>query len=198
MGNWGQEDQANQQEAFLSKYNIKEELASGVSCNVHRIEDKLTGQSYACKIINIDGPESNFKDAEGLTLLEQTLQEIEILKVVGNHENIVSFLGHFHSASKIYLMFEYCSRGDMFDLLSSEGRLDEARSAEYTGQLLEAIRHCHSLGVVHRDIKLENILMGQDGKIKLSDFGMARILRPDERLYGICGTPSYIAPEVWK
>ena len=195
MGNLGLEELGSQQEAFLSKYNIKEELASGLSSNVHRIEDKLTGQSYACKIINI---ESNFKDPEGLTLLEQTLQEIEILKTVGSHENIVSFLGDFHSVSQIYLMFEYCPRGDMFDLLSSEGRLDEARTAEYTTQLLEAIRHCHSLGVVHRDIKLENILIGQDGKIKLSDFGMARILRQDERLYGICGTPSYIAPEIWK
>lgn len=198
MGNLGQEAIDSQQEAFLSKYNIKEELASGVTSSVHRIEDKITGQSYACKIINIDGPERNFKDAEGLTLLEQTLQEIEILKVVGNHENIVSFLGDFHSASHIYLMFEYCPRGDLFDLLSSEGRLDEARTAEYSGQLLEAIRHCHSLGVVHRDVKLENILISQEGKIKLSDFGMARTLRQDERLYGICGTPSYIAPEVWK
>ena len=198
MGNWSQEEQTNQLEAFESKYNVKEELANGVTSNVHRIEDKQTGQSFACKIINNDQPEGNFKDAEGMTPLELALREIEILKVVGHHENIVSFLGDYHSASQIYLIFEYCSKGDIFDLLASEGRFDEARSGGYLSQLMEAVRHCHSLGVIHRDIKLENILIGQDGKIKLSDFGMSRILKPDERLYGICGTPSYIAPEVWK
>ena len=198
MGKGSQEELCNQSEAFLRKYSIKEEIASGVSSRVHRIEDNQTGQSFACKIITIDGPESNFKDAEGLTLLEQTLQEIEILKVVGNHENIVSFLGDFHSPGQIYLIFEYCSRGDIFDLLSSEGRLEEARAGEYFSQLVEAVSHCHSLGVIHRDLKLENILLGQDGRIKLSDFGLARLVRPEERLYGICGTPSYIAPEVWK
>ena len=174
MGNLGQEAIDSQQEAFLSKYNIKEELASGVTSSVHRIEDKITGQSYACKIINIDGPERNFKDAEGLTPLEQTLQEIEILKLLGSHENIVSFLGDFHSASQIYLVFEYCSRGDIFDLLSSEGRLDEARCAEYLSQLVEAVAHCHSLGVIHRDIKLENILLDSSGHIALTDFGLSR------------------------
>ena len=99
MGNWSQETHTNQSDAFLSKYIIKEKLASGVTSNVHRIEDRQTGQSYACKIINIDGPERNFKDAEGLTSLEQTLQEIEILKTLSCHENIVSFLGDFHRAS---------------------------------------------------------------------------------------------------
>ena len=190
----------NQLEDFFSKYIIKEELAQGLSSNVNRIEDKKTGQSFACKIINIEQPEGfcKEKDAEGMTPLEQALREIEILKVVGDHDNIVSFLGDFHSESQIYLVFEYCPRGDIFDLLASEGQFDEARSREYFSQLLGAVRHCHSLGVIHRDIKLENILIGLDGTIKLSDFGMSRILGPNERLWGLCGTPSYIAPEVWK
>ena len=65
-------------------------------------------------------------------------------------------------------------------------------------QILEAIRHCHSAGVVHRDVKPENILLDENFNIKLTDFGFAKILQPGERLYDVCGTPGYLAPELLK
>ena len=63
---------------------------------------------------------------------------------------------------------------------------------------MEALKHCHSKGVVHRDIKPENILLDQDYNVKLTDFGFAKLMQTDERLYDVCGTPGYLAPELLK
>ena len=175
--------------SFSSKYCVKELLGEGATSSVHRIEDINTGESFACKIIKID---EDTIDTDGLTVTEKTLKEIKILKLVGGHENVIRFHGYFQTARTFYLIFEYCPAGELFDVL------EEDKAAEYFSQLCLAVRYCHSLGVVHRDVKLENILIGQDGKIRLADFGFAEILRPGERLYGICGTPQYLAPEVWK
>ena len=65
-------------------------------------------------------------------------------------------------------------------------------------QVFEALEHCHSKGVIHRDIKMENILLDEDHNIKLTDFGFAKILQPGEKLYDLCGTPGYLAPELLK
>ena len=65
-------------------------------------------------------------------------------------------------------------------------------------QILEAIKHCHSAGVIHRDVKPENILLDENFNIKLTDFGCAKLLHPGERLHDVCGTPGYLAPELLK
>jgi serine/threonine protein kinase len=63
-------------------------------------------------------------------------------------------------------------------------------------QVLQAVQHCHSHNVVHRDIKPENILLDKDFNVKLTDFGFAKVLNNNERLYEVCGTPGYLAPEL--
>jgi len=82
--------------------------------------------------------------------------------------------------------------------LFSQVRLSEKRVRSIMKQVLEAVVHCHDLNVVHRDLKPENILLDDEFNVKLTDFGFAKVLQGGERLYEVCGTPGYLAPELLK
>ena len=163
---------------------------------VRRMLYRKSGQSYAVKIIDVsrDWP----LDADGLNLREQTMREINILRLVGGHENVIELLDVFDTPTYVFLLFELCVNGELFDHLEREERFSEKKARRIMKQVFEALKHCHSKGVIHRDIKMENILLDEDQNIKLTDFGFAKILQPRERLYDLCGTPGYLAPELLK
>lgn len=91
---------------------------------------------------------------------------------------------------------EYVNGGELFDLLRSSGKLKEAEAFPYFFQIVLALEYCHSNLVSHRDIKLENILVEKDGRIKLADFGLANFIRDGKFLKTPCGSPNYAAPEL--
>lgn len=94
-------------------------------------------------------------------------------------------------------MLEYVDDGELFDHISSKGRLSEEESLKYFRQILSAIGYCHSFNICHRDLKPENILLNRDGNVKIADFGMAALQQnPDHQLKTSCGSPHYAAPEV--
>jgi serum/glucocorticoid-regulated kinase 2 len=90
---------------------------------------------------------------------------------------------------------DYCSRGDLGDLLKVERKFSEARAKVYMAEMILAIEHLHSLGIIFRDLKPDNILIDEDGHLKLADFGLAKEME-DERTYTFCGTTSYLPPEM--
>jgi len=98
----------------------------------------------------------------------------------------------------VFLVFELCTNGELFDHLNSVVTISEKRTRRIMRQVLDALDHCHRKGVVHRDIKPENILLDDDCNVKLTDFGFAKMLQPNEKLYEVCGTPGYLAPELLK
>lgn len=181
--------------AFYQKYEPKEILGKGISSTVRRAVSKENGDSYAVKIIDVS---QELVDSDGLNLREQTMREINILRTVAGHENIIELLDVFESSTYIFLIFELAVNGELFDYLNSVVNFSEKKARRILNQILDAIKHCHSAGVVHRDVKPENILLDQDFNIKLTDFGFAKILQPGERLYEVCGTPGYLAPELLK
>lgn len=95
---------------------------------------------------------------------------------------------------------EYCKGGDLFDRISKGGVFSEPHGARLCLSLCEALLHCHRQGVMHRDVKPENILLmdgGSDARIKLVDFGIATFFQEGVLLSDSIGTPEYMAPEVW-
>ena len=103
----------------------------------------------------------------------------------------------------MYLVMEYCPGGELFDKIASQKDqvFNESEAANIMMKLLRAINHCHAWGVTHRDIKPENIMYGDDGEIKLIDFGLSKVLEEKQNKGGrslntIAGTLAYMAPEV--
>ncbi|EFC49845.1 predicted protein, partial [Naegleria gruberi] len=115
-----------------------------------------------------------------------------------NHENIVELYLYFEQNNSYYLVMEYCKGGDMYKFLKKQKTFNEAQSKHYLTQIVNALIYLQSFGVVHRDLKLSNILLTEDQQqIKLSDFGLSTKLDSvDGEQSTILGTPNYMAYEI--
>jgi len=91
---------------------------------------------------------------------------------------------------------DFMPGGDFSEMLKKYERLDEPIAQFYLAELLQALHEFHSFGFVHRDVKPENILLDENGHIKLADFGLSELKREDSKNQRVVGTPDYIAPEV--
>lgn len=178
---------------FYAKYEPKEILGKGVSSTVRRCIEKDTGKEYAAKIIDIS---ADTDDCSMGSLKEATLREIATLRLVAGHPFIIELHDVFESSTFIFLVFELCKNGELFDYLTNVVALSEKKTKNVMKQLFEAVEFIHSKHVVHRDLKPENILLDDDFNIKLTDFGFAQVISPSEKLYDLCGTPGYLAPEL--
>ncbi len=168
---------------------------------------KQSGEVFACKIIHKDG---NMNDASSMGT------EIEIMKRV-RHRHVVSLVELYESPSCLWLILELIDGGDLRTLLAHNSHYSEAMASRHMKQLLEGIHYLHSRGVVHRDIKLDNILLhgskgdSSGGEVKIADFGLSALIQvgtkgydPQEsgkrkrynRLTDRWGTPMFYAPEL--
>jgi len=129
--------------------------------------------------------------------LKHVMDEVDLLKKV-DHPNIVEYFETYDDKSYIYLVMELCTGGELFDsnedYLKSGKAYSEKRAAEVIMKCLEALQHCHALGITHRDIKPENIMFGKDEEVRLVDFGLAKDTTHHMKSYA--GTPYFMAPEV--
>lgn len=129
-------------------------------------------------------------------MVDQIKREISIMKLV-RHPCVVRLYEVLASRTKIYIILEYITGGELFDKIVRNGRLSEAEARKYFHQLIDGVDYCHSKGVYHRDLKPENLLLDSQGNLKISDFGLSAL--PEQGvtiLKTTCGTPNYVAPEV--
>ncbi|KAJ8958060.1 hypothetical protein NQ318_002072 [Aromia moschata] len=175
---------------FYAKYEPKEILGRGISSTVRRCIEKETGKEFAAKIIDLSSDSVN-----DCSTLEATKQEVDILRHVAGHPYIIELQDVFESTTFIFLVFELCKNGELFDYLTTVVTLSEKKTRYIMRQVLEGLHHVHSRGVVHRDLKPENILLDDNLNVKITDFGFAKILKKGEVLHDLCGTPGYLAPE---
>ncbi|EQC30074.1 AGC protein kinase [Saprolegnia diclina VS20] len=129
--------------------------------------------------------------------VEHTRTERKVLAVV-SHPFIVSLHYAFQTNDKLYFVLDYCPGGELFFHLTRLGKFTEAMARFYSAELVVALEHLHSLGVVYRDLKPENILLDELGHVKLADFGLAKTDVTDAAsgANSLVGTPEYLAPEV--
>ena len=179
--------------SLLDQYNIKEKIGKGkfglVKYGIH----KETNRPVAIKIM----AKKNMKKQD----LELAKTEIDILKIC-QHPNIVKLYDIFDNSDYIYIVMEYCSGGDLFSYIEKRNyKLNESKAAEIIHKLSMAVYYLHSYGIIHRDLKPENILMtdeSENADIRLLDFGLSKIIGPNEKCLEPFGTLSFVAPEVLK
>ncbi|XP_041972523.1 phosphorylase b kinase gamma catalytic chain, skeletal muscle/heart isoform isoform X2 [Aricia agestis] len=181
---------------FYAKYEPKEIIGRGISSTVRRCVEKETGHEYAAKIIDLSQESQDGIDTH--VMRDATHQEIHILRMVAGHPYIIELQDVFESETFIFLVFELCKNGELFDYLTSVVTLSEKKTRYIMRQVLEGVKYIHSKGIVHRDLKPENILLDDQLNVKITDFGFAKVLNEGEKLFELCGTPGYLAPETLK
>ncbi|XP_046440388.1 calcium/calmodulin-dependent protein kinase type 1-like isoform X2 [Daphnia pulex] len=171
------------------RYELKDLLGTGAFSQVRLAESKTeAGKLFAVKII----------DKTALKGKEDSLEnEIKVLRRL-KHPNIVQLLETYEDKSKVYLVMELVTGGELFDRIVEKGSYTEKDAADLMRQVLEAVDYMHEQGVVHRDLKPENLLYycpDEDSKIMISDFGLSK-MEDSGIMATACGTPGYVAPEV--
>ena len=116
-----------------------------------------------------------------------------------SHPFVVKLHYAFQSRESLYFVTDFLNGGELFFHLCNEIRFSEARSRFYAAEMLLALEHLHSKGIIYRDLKPENVLLDSEGHLKITDFGLSRVNLPENTLTNtFCGTPEYIAPEIIK
>uniref|UniRef100_A0AC34Q2M4 Protein kinase domain-containing protein n=1 Tax=Panagrolaimus sp. JU765 TaxID=591449 RepID=A0AC34Q2M4_9BILA len=170
--------------SFYKYYEIGSLIGQGNFSDVFLVYSQENSRKYAVK--EIDKSRMHGK----LYFVEN---EISILKKC-EHKNICKLIDAFECDNSYFLVFEYAMKGDLFELIKRYGKLSEPAAARIIHQISSALSYLHSRKVVHRDVKPENILLGSEYCVKLTDFGLACTVTGP--LYRICGTPTYVAPEI--
>ncbi|CAM8889015.1 unnamed protein product [Rhodiola kirilowii] len=177
-------------EVLLQRYELGRLLGQGTFARVHYARNLKTGGTVAVKVIHTD-------KILKAGMMEQMKREISIMSLV-KHPNVVELYEVLATKKKIYLVMEYAKGGELFDQVA-KGKLKENTARKYFQQLISAVDYCHSRGIFHRDLKLENLLLDESGRLKITDFGLSALAENkhlDGLLHTTCGTPAYVAPEV--
>ena len=174
----------------VGAYKCVRFISSGTFGGVWECKHITTGESVACKIIDLD----NLKNPDFLPHFKNEL----IIHSQIKHPGITQLLDVLLDSDNVYIFLELCDGGDLNDVVMESGGLAEEVACRYFKQIMGAISYIHMLGVAHRDIKLENILITRGGDAKLTDFGLCKHQTSGSYLLTTCGTLVYAAPEIIK
>jgi len=115
------------------------------------------------------------------------------------HENIIRLICTYVAQTKVFIVTELASGGELLQRISDAGSFSEKDACAVVSQILKGVEYLHKRNIVHRDLKLENIMLSNltpQAKVKIADFGLARYFADDSQLRTICGSPLYVAPEI--
>ncbi|MEJ1281902.1 checkpoint kinase 2 [Cricetulus griseus] len=190
------DDQSVYPKELRDEYIMSKTLGSGACGEVKMAFERRTCKKVAIKIISKRKfALGSLREAADTAPSVET--EIEILKKL-NHPCIIQIKDVF-DADDYYIVLELMEGGELFDRVVGNKRLKEATCKLYFYQMLLAVQYLHENGIIHRDLKPENVLLSsqeEDCLIKITDFGQSKILGETSLMRTLCGTPTYLAPEV--
>lgn len=175
----------------IGKYEIQDVLGRGAMGAVYRGYDRAIARNVAVKVVAKD----SLAPSEVQHLIQRFRHEAQ---AVGRlvHPRIVQIYDYGEDDEIAYIVMELVNGKTLDEHLSQESRYEIREAGEIIRQILDGIGYAHSEGVVHRDLKLSNVMVNNDGRIKISDFGIARIESSNLTQVGdVLGTPYYMAPE---
>uniref|UniRef100_A0A182QAS4 non-specific serine/threonine protein kinase n=1 Tax=Anopheles farauti TaxID=69004 RepID=A0A182QAS4_9DIPT len=170
-------------------YEIEKTIGKGNFAVVKLARHRITKNEVAIKIID--------KSQLDPGNLQKVYREVEIMKRL-DHPHVIKLYQVMETQSMIYIVSEYASQGEIFDYIAKYGRLNERAARNKFWQILSAVEYCHNKGIVHRDLKAENLLLDSKMDIKIADFGFSNFYKKGELLATWCGSPPYAAPEVFE
>ncbi|XP_017642658.1 uncharacterized protein LOC108483657 isoform X3 [Gossypium arboreum] len=180
-------DIAGLPEAAGSRFSQSELIGRGSFGDVYKAFDKELNKEVAIKVIDLEESEDEIEDIQ---------KEISVLSQC-RCPYITEYYGSYLHQTKLWIIMEYMAGGSVADLLQSGHPLDEMSIACISRDLLHAIEYLHNEGKIHRDIKAANILLTENGDVKVADFGVsAQLTRTISRRKTFVGTPFWMAPEV--
>ncbi|KAL2338604.1 hypothetical protein Fmac_013050 [Flemingia macrophylla] len=173
---------------IIGEYQLGRTIGEGTFSKVKLGVNSKNGQKVAIKVLDKHMIlEKNLKN--------QVKREIRTMKLL-HHPNIVRIHEVIGTKTKIYIVMEYVSGGQLLDRMSYGDKLNECEARKLFQQLIDALDYCHNKGVYHRDLKPENLLLDNKGNLKVSDFGLSALQKRNDVLTTRCGSPCYVAPEL--
>lgn len=172
----------------LGDFTIMQTLGFGAYGRVQLVTANQNGKIYAMKILM----KRHILDKKQVQHTKDEKNVIEML----NHPFVVNMVAAFQDDYNLYLVLEFVNGGELYSLLQNQGKLSEPWARMYIGELALAFYYFSQLNIVYRDLKPENLLIDAEGHMKITDFGLAKIVT--SRTYTMCGTPDYLAPEIIK
>jgi serine/threonine-protein kinase len=180
---------------IAGRYQILKKLGAGAFGTVYKAKDKLLGRMVAIKTIRLEGLAAAGASLE--ELLERFTREAQVSAQL-KHPNIVTIYDIGNADGLTYLAMEFIDGVGLDRLIASEGRVGLERAASIGAQVADALDFAHKNSVVHRDIKPANIMIEAGDRVKVTDFGIAKVTNSGEHLTmtgSLLGTPSYMSPE---
>ncbi|TDL28512.1 Pkinase-domain-containing protein [Rickenella mellea] len=182
----------------IFKWVRGELIGRGTYGRVYLALNATTGEMIAVKQVEIPRTDSDRDDSRQITVVEALKLESETLKDL-DHPNIVQYLGFEQTPDFLSIFLEYVPGGSVAGCLRKHGKFDDQVARSFTGQVLEGLEYLHANGIIHRDLKADNLLVDPSGIIKISDFGISK--RTDDINVngihtGMQGSVFWMAPEV--
>ncbi|KAL3931224.1 MAG: hypothetical protein SGBAC_011407 [Bacillariaceae sp.] len=174
----------------LDSFKMIKVIGKGSFGKVFLVRENKTGEMFALKVLRKDNIIKRNQ-------VEHTITERSVLEYI-KHRFIVGMRMAFQSKDKLYFVLDYCAGGELFFQLGKIGKFPEPRARFYAAEIILALSYVHTLDIIYRDLKPENVLLDDKGHIRLTDFGLSKegISSSSSGANSFCGTPEYLAPEI--